>query len=373
MTSPYSMPTPEPQEAYSVYSKGYYDPAKDTDIDPSAPVAGVTPRTFFLIAGVFMMAMFLMIPCWNAYVLLGDKVFCYMIGNSIPITIFCFCGALLLLYIVFVSAFFGATHPGVQNEHLIMMMACAFITSLGVFLMCVSFPLRNEVDAAYEELWSNCGYGPKTQPLFQEWEYLAKMRAGRTCGAENSVRDCAGFRSSKEADVLRFMEDKYFCSGFCVQEGDVDFTLANVTQNGGFLIHPQRSLIQTHSEVMSRVDAMMQVHESNEELSKDRQPVPGAYPPESNLLLQYPPTLFSLADYQASCDGMSARNLHNFVDDVGRQMFYEGVALLLVVIFVNILKLLGFCVGKSQSVIYKVPVSEYGAVPEYGATKTIIL
>merc|ERR1719199_1089618 len=57
----------------------------------------------------------------------------------------------------------------------------------------------------------------------------------------------------------------------------------------------------------------------------------------------YPPTLFSQANFQASCDGMAARNMRNFAGDVADQTFYEGIMLVIVSIIIGFLKLLGFC------------------------------
>lgn len=63
---------------------------------------------------------------------------------------------------------------------------------------------------------------------------------------------------------------------------------------------------------------------------------------------QYPPTLFSDANYQASCEGMAARDMKNFAGDVGFQTFYQGIYLVLIAIATGFLKLIGFCVKKEQ-------------------------
>jgi len=57
----------------------------------------------------------------------------------------------------------------------------------------------------------------------------------------------------------------------------------------------------------------------------------------------YPPTLFSDANYQVSCEGMAARDMRNFVGDVGAQTFYQGVYLVFVAVCTGFLKLVGFC------------------------------
>ena len=60
----------------------------------------------------------------------------------------------------------------------------------------------------------------------------------------------------------------------------------------------------------------------------------------------YPPTLFSDANYKASCEGMAARDMRNFAGDIGFQTFYQGIYLVLIAIATGFLKLIGFCVRK---------------------------
>jgi len=62
----------------------------------------------------------------------------------------------------------------------------------------------------------------------------------------------------------------------------------------------------------------------------------------------YPPTLFSDANYHASCEGMAAREMKNFVGDVGAQTFYQGVYLVFIAICTGFMKLVGFCAQREQ-------------------------
>merc|ERR1740120_74186 len=62
---------------------------------------------------------------------------------------------------------------------------------------------------------------------------------------------------------------------------------------------------------------------------------------------EYPPTLFSDANYQASCEGMAARSMINFAGDVGFQTFYQGIYLVLIAISMGVMKLAGYCSHKS--------------------------
>lgn len=63
---------------------------------------------------------------------------------------------------------------------------------------------------------------------------------------------------------------------------------------------------------------------------------------------KYPPTLFSDADYQISCEGMAARDMKNFAGDLGSQTFYQGIYLLIISIATGFVKLVGFCTSRGS-------------------------
>lgn len=64
------------------------------------------------------------------------------------------------------------------------------------------------------------------------------------------------------------------------------------------------------------------------------------------LLATFPPTLFSDSNYQASCEGMAARDIKNFAGDTAFICFRQGVALISISISVGFLRLLGLCYRK---------------------------
>jgi len=60
----------------------------------------------------------------------------------------------------------------------------------------------------------------------------------------------------------------------------------------------------------------------------------------------YPPTLYSDSNYQASCEGMAARDMKHFAGDVSYQMFFQGIFLVVIAVVIGFLKLMGFCFRK---------------------------
>lgn len=60
----------------------------------------------------------------------------------------------------------------------------------------------------------------------------------------------------------------------------------------------------------------------------------------------YVPSLFTDAEYRASCDGMAARDLKYSALDIANVLYWEGVVLLFSVILSGFLRICGLCVGE---------------------------
>jgi len=61
---------------------------------------------------------------------------------------------------------------------------------------------------------------------------------------------------------------------------------------------------------------------------------------------RYPPTLFSLANYQASCEGATARHLYTYQKDAGSLLYVEGIFLIGFAVVSTSIKLIGLCSPK---------------------------
>jgi hypothetical protein len=66
---------------------------------------------------------------------------------------------------------------------------------------------------------------------------------------------------------------------------------------------------------------------------------------QTKMALEYPSTLFSDADYEASCDGMSARELLATAGDISFQTFYLGCYWILICTVTGMLRMSGACAG----------------------------
>lgn len=268
-------------------------------------------RVFFF-AGLFMMSMLVMVPIWNSIALLQDATFGYLSGTSLPSLLITVCVGVIVLYAVTIFVFFQSSRPEVQTEQTMLMIGSVFLALLGVFLLLLATPLERSADNGYHNIWNNCHFNVRTRALYDESQTLQTLRADPACADMQSVEECAGYRETPTSTVLRAMESDFKCSGFCFQP---------LTATAGGNATTDSTSEAAGGEVAGGSDETV----------------------SAQVLLRYPPTLFGQANFQASCDGMAARNMRNFAGDVAVQTFYEGIMLVLVSVIIGFLKLIGFC------------------------------
>merc|ERR1719198_2746783 len=162
------------------------------------------------------------------------------------------------------------------------MIANIFITLFGLFLMMAAIPLVHQNELTYTNLMHRCMFSDQTHRLFEYSQVLQNIRADPSCASKFSVEECNGYEDAAPyTNFLKGMENSFRCSGFCY--------------------HPQKasaSLLSTKLRTrQEHTDHMTPVSLVEEEAEEG----------EMNADVQYPPTLFSNANYQASCEGMAAR------------------------------------------------------------------
>mmetsp|Transcript_136008 Transcript_136008/g.290753 ORF Transcript_136008/g.290753 Transcript_136008/m.290753 type:complete len:334 (-) Transcript_136008:71-1072(-) len=261
--------------------------------------------------GMNVLILLCFIPVWNALVMIRDPVFNYLFGLAIPIMIIAVCGSVIAAWILGWVLFAACSVKHLQNELNFMMIATVFVSALGLGCVIMSFPCSaasvSLVDAVYGQ---ECHFNPKTSDLYEASQELRTLRSEAWCLEQNSVETCVGYKPSKQADVLRSMEDVYKCSGWCSASSGTTQTVE-----------------------------------------------------------RYPPTLFSKSNYQVSCDGMSARHWQGFLSDVSSELHYEGVYLLFVSIGVGFFQLMGLCFQDGALISRKQKAAEYGALSAFTAAE----
>jgi len=292
----------------------------------------VTPKNIITAVGSGLLCLLCVVPIWNAMVLMQDSNYVFWAGRSTPQWMIVLCVAIIFLYVAMVSAFFTKAKGAAQSEHTIMMIAFIFTTLFGLFLMMISLPLTHQSELTYTNLLHRCDYSEQTQRLFQYSQVLQNMRADPACATKFSVEECAGYEEAAPyTNFLKGMENNFRCAGFCYKPPPV-------------AMNPSAGLLSVKQHVR---------HRHTDHITKISLIAEGAHSEAADsevaeLLGQstyvYPPTLFSTSNFQASCEGMAARDMKYFAGDIGQQTFFQGIYLILIAIMTGFLKLTSFCV-----------------------------
>mmetsp|Transcript_129762 Transcript_129762/g.225499 ORF Transcript_129762/g.225499 Transcript_129762/m.225499 type:complete len:375 (-) Transcript_129762:91-1215(-) len=273
-----------------------------------------SPRNVFTSVGVVLLLLLCIVPLWNSFALMQNANYIFWAGRSVPTWIIIICIIMVFLYVATSAVFFSAAHPAVQSEQTVMMIANIFITLFGLILMMMALPLINQSNSTYYNLMNACDYSEETHRLFEYSQVLQNIRATPDCATKPSVEDCLGYEPAPPYTVfLKEMESSFRCSGFCYKPPAAALTSSNSTT------------VEKTSLIEQRIDGTASVASPK----------------------GYPPTLFSLANFQATCEGMAARDMKNFAGDIGTQTFYQGIYLVLIAVTTGFLKLVGFCVRKA--------------------------
>jgi len=239
-------------------------------------------RNMFTIAGVVTLILVFLVPCWNAIALMGDQNYVYWIGRVAPLMLIVTAVVVTFLYAVTVFFFFLSRRPMSQTEQTLAMLAQVFISLIGAILMLASLALSSQVTKSYNQLMFNCENSEMTHRTYEYSQVLHNIRQQPDCRWRASVEECVGYEEAYPyTTFLKHMENDFTCSGFC------------------------------YRPVMS---------------------LPGLRPL----------SLFSKANYEASCEGMAARDLRNFVGDISMQFFIQGITMIGITIITGLLKIIAF-------------------------------
>lgn len=279
--------------------------------------SGAPQGVAFAVLGLAILCLLLVVPLWNAAVMLRNPVFLYFVGGSMPIFIILLCGCQVGLYFLVMTLVIGYGRKEARSDMNLLTISTAFISLLGASSLVSSIPLKQAAQNLKKRVLRNCEHGAKTRGLFDAYNELSTLREAPACAAQHSVEVCKGFQPTEATELLKAMEEKYLCSGWCAPPRPVGTGWA-------------RSYTAARASYV------------------------------------YPPTLFSKANYQATCDGTAARDLQFFLTDLSDELFYEGAYLISISVCVGFLKLISFCMTDTQNLIRKRDAS-YAATSYGGA------
>jgi len=265
---------------------------------------------YFFWLGLAILLLLLMAPVWNALSMLHDPIFLFFVGGDMPRVILAACGAELGLFLLVVGLIAACGRNEAKSDNSLLTIGTMFISLLGASAFVGSIPMTYRGEAYTRGLHS-CNHGAKAYGLSMAYSELNHLRTQKSCASRTTVEICKGFNRTEFTTLLKQMEDRYRCSGWC--------TLPQVVN-----------------------------------ASKDSSPL------AARMNYAYPPTLFSTANHQATCDGMVKREIELRFKDYGLDLFLEGTYLIAVSIGVGFLKLIGACMMRHRF-LKSAGASSYGA------------
>jgi len=282
-----------------------------------------SPRGFFVGSGVVALILVCVVPVYSSLSLLKDDSYVFWAGRTVPEMTIAIVFAFVVTYSVMVWFFFSLARQ-IQGEVAMALIATIFVTSLGVALMLIALPLSQQSSAAYNDLMHSCHSSDSTRRLFEYSQVLQSIRAAPGCAEKYSVEECEGYEEAAPyTSLLRTMESKFHCSGFCYRPlaSSVD---AESRGTPAIFASLSRKLRRPDGGDLQKVLAPSGLRPDNQEGSP-----------------ALPLTLFSDANYKASCDGMAGRHMKHFVGSIATSTFYQGVYLVFVAVAMGFLRLSG--------------------------------
>lgn len=339
-------------------------------------------RHVLLVLGTFILCLVILLPCWDAGRLLYDPVYVYFLGRSLPVWVIMFCVLMVFVFIIAMLSVISHTREEVRTTTTLMMVFGATLTTLGLGLLLLSVPIKERASAVYDDLLENCARGSHTKDLYNYHSVLLNMRRQAACSGLRSVEECDGFQDSQPyTGFLKNLELELKCSGFCYHSST---TGANSTEAAAALLQTSASrkpvaealhrlaaknagtagasptshegtqsrrkartlFLLTTNASMSKVPYV----EDDDDVAQEREgrlsmlaAKSSAFRNRLQAAEQYPPTLFTDANFQASCDGMAAHRLQAKAIDAAFLMYSQGVTLLCTAVALYFFQLMGKC------------------------------
>jgi len=286
--------------------------------------------------------MLCLVPVWNALALMSHFNYTFWVGAWLPEWMLSLYFGILILYIIIVVVLFHKARPQSQTEQTMMMVANIFVSLLGVFLMLVSMPLSRQAVDTYSNLMYRCDHSMQTQRLYEYSQVLHNIRSTPGCAVKYTIEECAGYEAVPPyTTFLKDMENTFHCSGFCYRpsvgaallETKLETTAHSEGRHLGSKAQHQDHMAPQSLAVTSSGVVAGTIHAAGQQ--------PVAVGSAALVTTRYPPTLFSDANYETSCEGMAARDMKNFAGELGSQTFYQGIYLLIISIVTGFVKLMG--------------------------------
>lgn len=308
-------------------------------------------RNMFLGTGILLLMMLCLVPIWNALALMSHFNYGFWVGAWLPTWMVSLCLGILILYTIIVVVIFSKAKAQPQTEQTMMLVANIFVSLLGLGLMMVSMPLSRQAVDTYSNLMYRCDHSMQTQRLYEYSQVLHNIRSTPGCAMKYTIEECAGYEAVRPyTTFLKEMEGTFHCSGFCYRPTVGATLLETKLETTGQVEGRHLGNKAQHQDHMTPQSLVMgssgtvtgTIHAAGQQ--------PATVDSAILATSKYPPTLFSDANYQTSCEGMAARDMKNFAGDLGSQTFYQGIYLLIISVATGFVKLVGFCTNRGGDI-----------------------
>eukprot|EP00927_Polykrikos_kofoidii_P001095 TRINITY_DN1039_c0_g1_i2.p1 TRINITY_DN1039_c0_g1~~TRINITY_DN1039_c0_g1_i2.p1 ORF type:complete len:412 (+),score=65.96 TRINITY_DN1039_c0_g1_i2:150-1238(+) len=320
-------------------------------------------------------------PILNAFELLYNSNYSFFVGPTIPKTMIVLCTGICVLYMVGSRAILSLRKIDWRDDVMVATLTISTIALLGVVLMLISLPIARQSGELYNNLMHRCDFNEQSHRLVEYSQVLHNIRVTPECAKRISIEDCDGYDEAPPyTTFLKAMEEKFQCSGFCHMNPQKMLSLLDPPRTNTSLLsrqaiatehsrsetsmiegqtvgdapHPRHvdhvvpiSLLGISSREVGRAVGRAVTNEDKGFVTSNHGEAPKAALAHLSSVFResastmYPPTLFSDANFQASCEGMLARDMSSVVGDVAFQAYYQGLYLLVLALLLWVFKMIG--------------------------------
>lgn len=285
-----------------------------------SPKVAPISKKVFLTLGVLLLVSVSFLPVWDSFALTKDFNFVFWQGQILPRILLCACVALPIVFLLMTEIAYNAG----QSAQTLVSVVSVTMTVLALLLIMISMPLSSRTTETANSLMHSCASSPVPLLIRSHYLDLLRLRQMPECAQMPSVEACAGFVDKQPYTAyLKDLETNYKCSGFCFEAPKV--TVIKRPPDG-LLLSKERSFFRSTRERIPATSAL-ELDAAGKAMLDTESMVEAA-----------PPTLFSTANFKATCHGAAARNMLDFGREVGFQMWYLGIALLCLSIVIGVLE-----------------------------------
>lgn len=293
----------------------------------------VTKETF-LFSGLILLVLVSVLPAWDCASLLLSPTYAIFGNRQLPMLILAASAAVVLVFYLATVMLVGRSESEQRSGQTMSMISSLSLTLLGLVLVLVSLPMMRAAMETHNSIMYQCGNSLETRELRDRYLELLKLRQEPACAAKYSIERCEGFQDDMGYTAyLQAMEGNFRCSGFCFR-GSMMLGKAGTNASKATAAKVPRPMALRQQARRGKV-----VEATKLEAASAARDFADAARGEHIVGLaamnvvrstgsSYPPTLFSDANFKASCDGAAARNIMDTAFASGSQMWYTGVMLI---------------------------------------------